>query len=63
VNKVKVLLKCVYGDKKPGEQAELDEKTANYYASMGWMKILETVKEPEAKKESKPEPKKTSKKK
>jgi hypothetical protein len=53
VNKVKVLLKCVYGDKKPGEQVELDEKTANYYASMGWMKVLETVKEPEPKKASK----------
>lgn len=63
VKKVKVLLQCIYGDQQPGEQATVSEETANYYASMGWMKVLETVTEPEAKKESKPEPKKTSKKK
>lgn len=63
MKKVKVVLNCVYGDKKPGEQTELDEKTANYYASMGWMRVIGEVEVQETKKESKPEPKKNSKKK
>lgn len=64
MKKVKVRLNCVYGAHKPGETVNVTEETANYYAAMGWMTVLETVKEPEVKKEDKPEPKKaTSKKK
>lgn len=58
--KVKVLLNCVYGEHQPGEQVEVSEEIANTYSAIGWMKVLGTVEEPEEKKESKPEPKKST---
>ena len=70
MRKVKVLLKCVYGEHQPGEQVEVSEETAKHYSTMGWMKVIETVMEPEVKpevnsndsKQSKPRKKKATKK-
>lgn len=57
--KVKVLLKCVYGNKKPGEEAEVEKEIAEHYAGIGWMEIVGVVEE--QKPEPKEEPKKEEK--